>query len=812
MKKIINTIFLLTVIIYLFFFASCREVIPKVSAPIFTPEGGTFNDYLYVTIYCPTTDATIRYTLDGSPPSPSYGIIYNQPIEITTTTTIRAIAYRDLMKSSEVVSATFTILKVAPISISPKGATYNSTQTITISCPTPGATIKYTMDGTDPSPTYGNVYTLPLQIGSDTNLKVIAYKEGMTPSNIVQEIYYFTKVATPSFSLSGGTYNDYITLEINCVTEGATIKYTTDGSDPSETNGTTYSNPIQITSSTQIKAIAFKSGLDNSEITSAFYILKASDPSFSPTGGTYNNSQTVSISCATPSATIKYTIDGSDPINGQTYTGPIDVLVNTTIKAIAIKSGLNNSNVITSVYNISKVATPIINPQGGTYSEPVTVSISCPTPGATIRYTTDGSNPSQSNGTVYSTPININSTTTIKAIAYKSGMNDSSIASETFTINLNQVAPPIISPNGGTYINSQTVTITTNTSGATIRYTTDGTIPSSSYGNIYSGPINLTTNTTINAIAYKGGMTDSQVTSAIFNIKVAAPTFSLASGTYNGTQSVNINCSTSGATIRYTTDGSNPTPTYGFLYTGAINISTNTTLKAIAYKSNMTDSDITTSTYYIKVATPTFSPSPGTYISQQSITISCSTSGATIKYTTDGTDPSPTNGNTYSGAITITASTTLKAMAYKANMVNSDVNGGNYVIKVANPTFSPSPGTYTSGQSVTINCSTSGATIRYTLDGSTPTSTSGTIYSGPITVSNCKVIKAIAYKSGLADSDVTTANYVINPFSGLRLIKDNINKNQSTEDVHISGNYAYLAAATYGLIIVNISSPSNPSI
>ncbi len=81
-----------------------------------------------------------------------------------------------------------------------------------------------------------------------------------------------------------------------------------------------------------------------------------------------------------------------------------------------------------------------------------------------------------------------------------------------------------------------------------------------------------------------------------------SPTFSPVAGTYATTQSVTISSSTSGASIRYTTDESTPTSTIGTLYSGAININTTSTLKAIAYKSGMSDSSVTSGTYTIQVA------------------------------------------------------------------------------------------------------------------------------------------------------------------------------------------------------------------
>jgi surface antigen len=81
--------------------------------------------------------------------------------------------------------------------------------------------------------------------------------------------------------------------------------------------------------------------------------------------------------------------------------------------------------------------------------------------------------------------------------------------------------------------------------------------------------------------------------------------------------------------------------------------------------------------------------------------------------------------------------------------------------RVATPTFSPSGGTFTGPKSVTMSCGTSGATIRYTTNGNTPTSSS-TKYTGAITVDKTTTIKAKAFKSGMTDSYTATATYTIN--------------------------------------------------
>jgi hypothetical protein len=81
--------------------------------------------------------------------------------------------------------------------------------------------------------------------------------------------------------------------------------------------------------------------------------------------------------------------------------------------------------------------------------------------------------------------------------------------------------------------------------------------------------------------------------------------------------------------------------------------------------------------------------------------------------------------------------------------------------KVATPTASPAGGTYATAQTVTLSTTTSGASIRYTTNGNNPTSTSGTLVSGTISVTATTTIKAIAYKEGMTDSAILTAAYTI---------------------------------------------------
>jgi hypothetical protein len=189
------------------------------------------------------------------------------------------------------------------------------------------------------------------------------------------------------------------------------------------------------------------------------------------------------------------------------------------------------------------------------------------------------------------------------------------------------------------------------------------------------------------------------------------------------------------------------------------------TLRAIAAAKGYTNSAIASATYTIsagQAAAPVFSPAPGRYTTIQSVTLTTSTPFAQIHYTIDGSKPTM-NSPVYSGPITVTTNTAIKAFAISSTTTSSSTVSGNYTVKlaaVAAPSFSPSGGKYTSIQTVSMTSATAGATIYFTTDGSTPT-TGSQLYTGPITVGSTETVKALAVEDGYASSSVTSASYTI---------------------------------------------------
>jgi len=340
---------------------------------------------------------------------------------------------------------------------------------------------------------------------------------------------------------------------------------------------------------------------------------------------------------------------------------------------------------------------------------------------------------------------------------------------------MEKAATPTFSQAAGTYVASVGIVLTTATSGASIYYTTDGSVPTTSSTKYTAGAtIEITASKTVKAIASKTGFINSETASASYVIKAASPTFSLAQDSYTETQQVALTAA-EGATIYYTTDSSVPTTSSQAYVSGKpIVLTTTTTIKAIAVKTGLENSDVAKITYSIvlpvvnQVAKPDFDPNAGSYSVTKEISITCATEGASIYYTIDGSKPSAASTAYQTGGkVTISSTTTLKVIAVKNGMTDSEIASGIFIIstqtptKVATPAFGPAPTTSSAAVQVEITCETPDAAIYYTIDGSEPT-TASTRYAGQkIAVSATTTIKAIAVKTGLTNSDVATGVYTI---------------------------------------------------
>jgi hypothetical protein len=345
-------------------------------------------------------------------------------------------------------------------------------------------------------------------------------------------------VGTPVVSIAAGVKTNSIACIITCPTAGATIRYTTDnttpvndGSDPAIANGGT----LTLNGNTAggggttcpLKVKAFKTAYNDSAVTSKVYTFTCVAPTITPNGGTYPSPKVVTFATTTNGATgFRYTTDDTTPTGSSPFANPnisLTLPEPNRVRVLAQKTNYNNSAVtVSNAWAQSVASTPTFNPTAGAYADgdypnkSVTIDSNAPN----IRYTTDGSAPTSSHGTLIGSPGTavVDENDVLKAIAYGGGYDDSAVKSGTFTAT--HITATSHSPTSGSYGANDTasVTVSTPTPGCQIRWTVDGTTPTSSHGSLIAGSSGTAMfsgngwTTQLKSIAFKSGYDTTSVT------------------------------------------------------------------------------------------------------------------------------------------------------------------------------------------------------------------------------------------------------------------------------------------------------------
>ena len=685
--------------------------------PVITRSGNI------LTITAQPEDAKIYYTLDGKEPTANSNL-YDKPIEMVGNCTVKAIALKEGLKDSPVASFTVDWFTVADVEIR-----VTDDLAIEMTTQTEGATIRYTLDGTDPTEN-GYVYpNKPVSIGNDCTIKAVGIKNNFNNSKITSYVLNWAQLTCPkpTFRLSGTK------LYIEATLADVTVYYTMDGTEPTKSSPQyVLGEPIELTSNITIKAFCTKKGYRDSEVgtyvTSAFNV---SSPIITREGNT------ISITTETVGATIYYTLDGSEPTKNSTpydAANPIVASRNCTIKAIAFKDGYNNSPVMTFTVDWFTVADVEIR-----VTDDLAIEMTTQTEGATIRYTLDGTDPTE-NGYVYpNKPVSIGNDCTIKAVGIKNNFNNSKITS--YVLNWAQLT----CPKPTFRLSGTKLYIEATLADVTVYYTMDGTEPTKSSPQYVLGePIELTSNITIKAFCTKKGYRDSEVGTYVTSaFNVSSPIITREGNT------ISITTETVGATIYYTLDGSEPTKnSTPYDAANPIVASRNCTIKAIAFKDGYNNSPVMTFTVdWFTVADVVIR-----VLENLSVEMNTDTEGATIYYTKDGNDPT-VNSSIYDAGhpFVLTENCTIKAIAMKKDYKSSQIT--KVVVdwlKVANVRIR-----LNDDLEIEMTTDTEGATIKYTDDGSDPAE-NGKVYPGrPMSFLSDCTIKAIGTKTGFNDSEIT---------------------------------------------------------
>jgi hypothetical protein len=243
-------------------------------------------------------------------------------------------------------------------------------------------------------------------------------------------------------------------------------------------------------------------------------------------------------------------------------------------------------------------------------------------------------------------------------------------------------ATPIFSLSSGDYATGQTLTITDATSGATIYYTTDDTLPTTSSPQ-YTGPITISSSEAVIAIAAAPGYANSTWGSAVYLINNVLPTPTIlpAGGTYNTSQTVTIR-EWLNTDVYYTTDGTTPT-TSSTRYTGPFTVNSTETINAIVIASGYTNSAVATAAYTITptTATPSINFGGGFAASQGQMVLNgtAQLNGSSLQLTNDGTDQEASAW--YATPVNVQSFTTN----FTFQLTNPEANGITFTIQNQGP-------------------------------------------------------------------------------------------------------------------------------
>ena len=459
-----------------------------------------------------TTDgADIYYTVDGSSPeitkaedgkitkgentrpyNPAEGIV--MPLDGEGYFTVHAIAVAAEYKNSPeaIFIYAYPDSVQSPYANIPSGSVDLGTKVL-LKNKTDGATIHYTVntDGSVPAdPTVSSSVfdeAQPIVINGKTVIKAFAVKNGV--KSAIVTLTYTTKdqLASPTASIESGAMVSRGTRLNLKAASGATIYYTTDGSDPTDRSSSSVVSGSDLVldgaagAQVTVKAYAVMDGKSASEVATFTYQISKNMGGVTAdvaTGSEVSNGSKVNLMTDVTDAQIYYTTDGSSPADSG-IKGTVVTINGTpgstfTIKAVAKING-DAGTVCTFTYRIKeRPSAPTASPSGGelTIAKRVELSSSA----EKIYYTTDGTTPTESSN-LYKEPVLINRTTNLKAIAVSKDGEISEVASFQYTAAQRADMPKASYESGSALEPGTVVTLRTDTANAQIYYSTDGTDP-----------------------------------------------------------------------------------------------------------------------------------------------------------------------------------------------------------------------------------------------------------------------------------------------------------------------------------------------
>ena len=394
-----------------------------------------FDGYVNLTISSSVSGATIRYTLDGSDPTSS-STAYSGALQISYTCTVKARAFKSGYLESEVAEITFNKLSPTGDLILNGGFEQNTvTQNSGVWSYSngDGFSCKYWTFASNAGLAAPNS-TWVANHSEFGGKAAFIQTNGAGAESFVAQEFVIANAATYDFKFTYAARPGYVGVTTRALLIRGSVTNEIASVSPSATSPSEYSGQVTVNAAATHILRFVQTGVsgDKANIIDnvTFQMAKLPEPTFSPAAMTFvADSLDVTLACATAGATIRYTLDGTEPTSSSTaYSAPITINVSTTIKAKAFKSGYVASDTASATYIIADQAAPPTSTSTVGYRTTL-VDLASTIPGAVIRYTVDGSDPTeQSEVYAAGTAINVTNATgatTIKARVYAEGYRPS---------------------------------------------------------------------------------------------------------------------------------------------------------------------------------------------------------------------------------------------------------------------------------------------------------------------------------------------------------------------------------------------------
>ncbi len=710
------------------------------ATPVISPASESVASAVQVTMTDSTPGAHLYYTTDGSAPSPTHGTLYSSAFTLTSSATVQAMAAAPNFTNSATASQIYTIQSNPASAINYASGLSATGLTLSGSAAINGSRLRLTNTGANEAgsaffSTAVNVqsfttdfsfqltaanadgFTFTIHGGSTaaalgSSGGGLGFGPNSSQSTVIPtsvavkfDLYsnagegpdstgLYTNGASPTvpavnMTSSGVNLHSGDIFQVHMSYNGTNLAMTITDISTENTFSQTFQNiNIPGTVGGNTAYVGFTGGTGGltaiQEIIGWSYVsgpvttAQAATPAISPASESVASAVQVTMIDSTPGASIYYTTDGSapSPTHGTLYSSAFTLTSSATVQAMAAAPNFTNSAAASQIYTIQSNPASAINYASGLSATGLTLSGSAAINGSRLRLTNTGAN--EAGSAFFSTAVNVQSFTTDFSFQLTAANADGF----TFTIHGGSTAAALGSSGGGLGFgpnSSQSTVIPTSVAVKFDLYSNAGEGPDSTglYTNGASPTVPAVNMTSSGVNLHSGD---------IFQVHMS----------YNGTNlAMTITDISTENTFSQTFQNINIPGTVGgnAAYVGFTGGTGGLTAIQEIIGWSYVSGPVTTA----QAATPAISPVSESVPSAVQVTMTDSTPGASLYYTTDGSAPSPTHGTLYSSAFTLTSSATVQAMAAAPNFTNSATASQIYTIQ-SNPASAIN---YASGLSAT---------------------------------------------------------------------------------------------------------------